>query len=318
MKFVPNSLTRTVAKQALQVRKQSPKLLFGGGVITVVAAGVLACRATLQLEEIVTEVEKDKAEAGLALHDNSQLRSGGTYDEDDYRHDVRVLKVRTAVKVARLYAPSIVLGAVGIGMLTQAHRIQSNRIAGLSAAYAAVDQAFKEYRKRVADEFGEEKEREIRYAAEVKTIEVEDTNGPKKQKVKRVGANHRSPYAVMYEPSNKNWSDHPFENRQFLMGQQNWFNDMLTAHGYVVLNDVYQALGFERTKAGQMVGWVKKNPDGDGYVDFGIFEGTKTDPAIREFMLGDLVTGRDTRQYGIWLDFNVDGNVLDLMFKEKD
>ena len=71
------------------------------------------------------------------------------------------------------------------------------------------------------------------------------------------------------------------------------------------MNEVYDMIGFPHTKAGQVVGWVydEKNPVGDNYVDFGIYD--VYNQKAREFVNG--------YEQSIILDFNVDGNVWDLM-----
>ena len=64
-------------------------------------------------------------------------------------------------------------------------------------------------------------------------------------------------------------------------------------------------LGFNKIPEGQVIGWIydEKNPIGDNFVDFGIFDMNK-EPNIR-FINGD--------ERGIILDFNHDGNILDKM-----
>ena len=64
-------------------------------------------------------------------------------------------------------------------------------------------------------------------------------------------------------------------------------------------------LAIPRTKAGQVVGWIydKKHPIGDNFVDFGIID--INDERKRAFMNG--------YERNILLDFNVDGNILDLI-----
>ena len=91
----------------------------------------------------------------------------------------------------------------------------------------------------------------------------------------------------------------------FLNSQQKYANDLLKAQGYLFLNDVYKALGLEPTKAGQIVGWVYNpdNPVGDNYVDFGIYD--VSNERKRAFVNG--------YEENILLDFNVDGNIWDLM-----
>ena len=64
-------------------------------------------------------------------------------------------------------------------------------------------------------------------------------------------------------------------------------------------------LGAPRTKAGQIVGWIydEKHPVGDNFVDFGIFN--IHNPSNRDFING--------YEEAILLDFNVDGNILEMM-----
>ena len=91
----------------------------------------------------------------------------------------------------------------------------------------------------------------------------------------------------------------------FLRRQQDAANEILQARKHLFLNEVYDMLGIPRTKAGQIVGWVynEKNPNGDNYVDFGIYN-TNREPN-RNFVNGYEPT--------ILLDFNVDGPIYDLI-----
>ena len=88
----------------------------------------------------------------------------------------------------------------------------------------------------------------------------------------------------------------------FLRTEQQYANDRLRAVGHLFLNEVYDRLDIPKTKAGQIVGWVydPKNPKGDNFVDFGMCE-----------MLRQTDDGE--REPVILLDFNVDGNILDLI-----
>ena len=114
-----------------------------------------------------------------------------------------------------------------------------------------------------------------------------------------------SDYAKFFDEFNPNWQNDPEYNLMFLKSQQQYANDLLKARGRLFLNEVYDMLGIERTKAGQVVGWTynMKNPTGDNFVDFGIYDMSKE--RVRAFVNG--------YEPSILLDFNVDGNVWDLM-----
>lgn len=115
-----------------------------------------------------------------------------------------------------------------------------------------------------------------------------------------------SQYACYYNKCTPNWSDSLEYNVMFLKAQECFANERLKKQGYLFLNDVYEMLGLPRTKEGQVVGWVysEKNPIGDNYVDFGIFDCNKE---IR----CNFVNGYEK---SILLDFNVDGDIMDICF----
>lgn len=296
MKFIPNAVTCKVSRQLLVAQKHSPTLLFIGGVAGVVATTVTACRSTLRLEEVLLEIQADKTKAKDLHEANIE-----NYTDQDYKKDMAYLYVRSVVKVTKLYGPSILLGAVSIAALTGSHNILSKRNTALTAAYAAVEKSYRDYRGRVVEEFGEDKDRELRYGTETREVVVEETNGPKKKKIKTVSDRTPNQYARFFEEFNTNWSPQPEYNMLFLRAKQSYLNQRLSVYGHVFLNEVYDELGLERSSAGAVVGWLKDG-EGDGYIDFGIWDGQDM------LKFHDFVTGREG---GILLDFNVDGTIYD-------
>lgn len=109
-----------------------------------------------------------------------------------------------------------------------------------------------------------------------------------------------SMYSRWFDETCASWSNDAELNRAFLETQQQFANDKLKAQGYLFLNDVYNMLGMPRTKKGCVVGWIydEKNPVGDNYVDFDLFDDRNR----------DFINGLKT---DVLLDFNVDGNILD-------
>lgn len=293
MKFIPKTVSRTVAMNTLKLKKNSPTILFVGGLAGAVGATVLACRATLKLESVLEETKNNLDIANEIRHSD--------YTEKDRNHDKTIMYAQGAFAVTRLYGPAIILGVVSIAALTGSHKTLTSRNASLTAAYAAVDGAFREYRRRVSSEFGEEKEREIYIDAQDKTVVVDGKNGPKKETVKIPGNTSASPYAKFFNATNKNWNHVGEYNFLFLRGQEKWANQKLQNNGYVMLCDVYDDLGIPRTSASMVVGW-RLDGDGDGYIDFGIFDENE----VRR--VHDFLTNQEDC---ILLDFNVDGVVYD-------
>lgn len=293
---LPTGLTQFVGRNTLIAQKHSPTILFAAGITGFVATTVLASRATLKLHDVLDQFENDKAMAERAL-DNDDV----DYDEFDYKSDVATLYGTAAVDIFKLYGPAILVGGLSVAALTSSHHILNKRNAGLTAAYAALDRAFTQYRNRVRDEYGDEKERELRHGVIKHEYTITDENGKTvKQQTKKIGPDGPSMYACFFDELNKNWSPVPAYNKIFLLAQQRYANDLLKARGHVFLNDVYDGLGIDRTPAGAVVGWVISK-DGDNDVDFGIFNGEKEGSI-------DFVNGRES---AILLDFNVDGVIWD-------
>ena len=306
------TLSRTVNKVGLHLKKRSPEILIVAGVVGTVASAVMACKATLKVEEIMAESNEtiEKVHDARNLDGQPSAKDPDKiieYSADDERIDLTKVYIQTGLKLAKLYAPSVILGALSITSIIASHNIMRKRCADLAVAYGTLDQAFKAYRKRVADRFGEEVEKEIRYNIKAKEIEKTITD-PETGEEKTVmdGDPHKaSPYAVEFNETNPNYCRDPEMSFAFLRAQQQYLNDLLRTKGHVFLNEVYDALGLPRTKAGAIVGWVydSDTPVGDNYISFEMCEANKE--KVRNFINGVEPT--------ILLDFNVDGIILDLI-----
>ena len=306
MKNIKESLMKTYKRTELKVRKHSPEILAGVGVVGVIASTVMACKATTKLSYILEESKDQLDQIKTVSVDPAYADK---YSEDDAKKDTTITYVQTGVKVAKLYAPSVILCAGSLGCLLASNNILKKRNAALSAAYMTVDKSFKEYRKRVADRFGEEVEKEIRYNIKAKEVITVDENGNEVTETVKImdgtdDPNTYSDYARFFDESCAAWQNDAEYNLTFLKAQQQYANDLLKSRGRLFLNEVYRMLGIDETKAGQVVGWVYNpdNPTGDNFVDFGIYNMQRE--RVRAFVNG--------YEPNILLDFNVDGVIWDL------
>ena len=291
MQLVPGVVSQRLARTTLLAQKSSPEVLLAAGIVGMVGSTVLACRATLKMDAVLDETKEKLITAKTLEHRD--------YSERDRQRDISLIYYQTGIKVVKLYTPAIVLGGLSIYALTTSHSIMAKRAAALTAAYGALEKGFSEYRGRVIEKYGEEEDRNLRYGSQ--QIEEVDSKG-KKQLVTRVGRDDPSIYARFFDVSSSSWNKEPEYNLMFLQCQQNYANDKLHARGHVFLNEVYDMLGLERSKAGAVVGWIlSKNGETDNYIDFGVFDG-KTQSA-RDFVNGF--------EGSILLDFNVDGVIYD-------
>lgn len=304
---VPNNLSRTFGKMGLKLKKRSPEIMVIGGVIGVVGSTVLACKATTRLSGILEESKENVDQIKDYVEENGYSEK---YSEEDYKKDLTITYTQTGVKIAKIYAPAVILGTLSITSILAGHNITRKRNLALSAAYVAIDKSFKEYRARVVERFGEKLDKELRYnikQGESEEIVRNDEGGEEvvKTATEYADPNTYSEYARFFDDGCLGWTKDPEANLTFLKQQQNYANDKLKRKGFLFLNDVYGMLGIQPTKAGQIVGWIydEKNPIGDNFVDFGIYDINR--PKNRDFVNG--------YERVILLDFNVDGNILDMI-----
>lgn len=303
MYIVPNSLIRTVSRQVLLAKKHSPHIFFAAGIAGTITSTVLACRATLKLSDTLDDIKEDLVTVKdmregvnsnqMILLDGEELKSG-PYSEVDWYQDTFYVYSKASLKLVKLYAPSVIIGVVSIGALTGSHIQLVRRNTALMAAYAAVQQAFEEYRERVRYQYGEERELDIYHGVNTEVIETSD--GDKLER-KIIDPNRYSMYARFFDEYSCHWQKDPELNRLFVQCQMNYANNLLRARGHLFLNEVYDMLGIDRSSAGQVVGWVL-NGAGDNYVSFGMFDAYNS----------AFVNGAER---SILLDFNVDGVVYD-------
>lgn len=307
---IVNTVTRKLNRVGFKFQKHSPEILVGAGIVGVVASTVMACKATTKLDEVLAEPKEKIEKVHEFMEHPENVPEGKEYTEEDGKKDLTILYVQSAVKVAKLYAPAIALGAVSIAAIIGGHRILRKRNIALAAAYTAIDKSFKDYRGRVVERFGEELDKELRYNITTKEVEevtkAEDgTEVVTKKTVNVADPNTISDYARFFDDGCVGWTKDPEYNLMFLKDQQRYANDLLKSRGHLFLNEVYDMLGINRTKAGQVVGWIydEKNPVGDNYIDFGIYD--LYDDKKRDFVNGIERT--------ILLDFNVDGDILNMI-----
>ena len=309
MNNIVNSATKTFHRVGFQIKKHSPEILLVTGITGVVTSAVMACKATTKVDAIIEESKKsiDMIHEGMEAGNICDVE----YTEEDGKKDLAIVYIQTGVKFAKLYGPSVLLGLTSIGCILASNNIIHKRNVALSAAYTAIDRSFKGYRSRVIERFGENMDRELRYnikTQEVKETVMDEETGKKKtvkSTVSVVDPNTYSDYARFFDEYCAGWTKDAEYNLMFLRQQQNYANELLKARGHLFLNEVYDMLGIDRTKAGNIVGWVydEKHPVGDNFVDFGIY-------VLDNEKARDFVNGRER---SILLDFNVDGDILSLM-----
>lgn len=275
------------------VVKHAPTILTGVGTVGLVGTAVLASRATLTYKELI----EDEI---MVITDGPELmKRNEHYTEEDYRKDRIVCYSRIVTKTLKHYGPTIALGVASVASFWWSHSIQSKRIAGLAAAYTALDTSYRKYKKHVASVIGEESMKKV----EEKVLnDVVFTDEPfEYDKMAESVIPEYSPYARIVDETSSVWDPSDDITEMNIHAQLHYMNDLLRTRGYVFLSDVYDALGIPRTPASQVVGWLWKKGDGDHYISFGGIEGHR-------IQFWDDSRRRTVANY--LLDFNVDGEIV--------
>lgn len=282
------NLSRKISMLKLSAKKHSPEICLGLGLIGTAVGTILACKATRKLDEIL-----ERKETIVEKIDNEVAKNSPDYTQEDGEKDKAVTQLETIGLVIKAFAPAVIVTGVSYAAIINGHRILKKRNVALMAAYATLDKKFKDYRSRVAERFGEEVESQINRG--VKVIKDENGNEVVQEPVK---SESNEDYSRFFDKFSHYYSDDHDENVIFLKAQERYANDLLISKGYLFLNDVYDTLGLERTKAGQVVGWIydPENGEGDNYVSFGLH-------ANKDFLEGNNDVAL--------LDFNVQGVIWD-------
>ena len=291
---LPATMSTALTRSKIKLAKKAPAIYLAVGLISGAAGLVMACKASTKISKVVDDHKKAVEEIQEEVaKDNPEV-----YSKEDGVKDMQITTVQTGVKVAKLYAPAAALCTLSLVSILASHNLLKKRNAALTAAYAAVDKTFKDYRKNVIENLG--KDADIKFRHGINTVE-ETTENPDGTTTTTETAIVKavSDYERTFDKKSRMYEGVLEYDLMTLRAQESLANDILTAHGVLFLNDVLELLDLPKTKAGQIVGWTYdkngNNPNGDNFVDFRttvVNEGTN--PVIL-------------------LDFNCDGDVLSMI-----
>ena len=275
------------------IKKYLPEIMIGMGIGEGIMATIYACEATLHVEDELDRIQ------GIT----ERIKEVPEEEGINTKKELTIAYLKGATRIVKLYAPAIAMGSLSVGSILYGHNVSVERNLAMATTCNIIDQSYKTYRERVAERFGEEVEKEIRYGINKEDIEyIEETKeGKEKKRTKKnapVGGDILgSPNAIKFDSSNINWSRSPERNLYFLRMMQAEANDMLHSRGYLFLNEVYQLIGHPITTPGQLKGWIRGGND----VDFGIY-------TVFSKENNDFINGYSPVAF---LDFNVDGLIYD-------
>lgn len=300
------------------VKCKSPEILLVTGVAGIVTGVVAACKATRKVDTIKKEsvefIEKCEDSVGKPCED------GTIYSEKDRDTDISNEKILNGLRIVKTYTVPAIIIAGGIGSIIFSHKILRDRLDGLIRAYTLVSSAYKLYRERVKQQYGQEIESDIYTGRNInknvnKDIidKINDEYFDKKEKTENTPMSiPASAYCWTFDATSPYWTGSNALNASFLLRTRNMLNQQLWSKGYIYLEDVLDAFGIQydekdRTMV-RICGWMMGV--GDEAIDLG--------EEAEEFLKGVATSRFDSaKPINITLDFNCSGDILHRPFTNK-
>lgn len=223
----------------LFVKRNASTILTCLGGVGVVATTITAIKATPKALRLIEEAELEKGEELTKWE-----------------------KVRITTKP---YLPAILFGTSTIACIFGAQILNQKQQASLASAYVLLDQAYKDYRRKTIELYGEEQDQEIMNAIAIEKAEDIGVRGS------YLGTNcdlsleeNDSEPQVFYDEHSGRYFESTIE--QVLTAEYH-LNRNYILRGYSYLNEFYEFLGIEETDYGSVLGWAP-NDDGMYWIDF--------------------------------------------------
>lgn len=221
------NISRIVSKTRTLVSNNSPVILTAIGVTGTLTTAYLAGKASWNASRVVRNEEAKRRLNNPAESPESVLTNREKFD-----------------MVWKLYIPAVTTGAATCTSIIFANRIGTKRAAALATAYSLSERAYAEYREKVVDEIGKEKDENIR-----KEIAKE-----------RIAANPPTELFLNAEGGKVLCHD-AYTGRYFLSSKndieqaRNEINYQINKSDTATLADFYQKVGLEPTSVSDEMGW---------------------------------------------------------------
>ena len=201
--------------------EKRPEILMGLGITGMFVSTVLAVKATPKVYEII----KDEKEARKI------------YGEEE-------LTKMDIVKLGwKHYIPSTVMFGISATCLIGSNSEYAKRSAALAAAYGITERTLNEYKDKVVEIFGEEKEKEVRDAISKDRISKE----PNKEVIVTGNGD-----VMCYDTISGRYFKSDMDK---LKKAENKLNYEILHNVYYSLNDFYDELDLSPTDVGRELGW---------------------------------------------------------------
>lgn len=220
------NLTIITKKAGQFLEDNASTILTAGGVVGTTMTAILTAKASFRAAEILAE---------------KQIQA----EDVDGGYPNRFLTKTDKVKaVWPLYIPPVVIGTATIGSIVAANMMSAKRAAALAAAYGISERNLREYKEKVTEKLGMNKERALR--DEIAQDRVRN-NPPNKEVLILAGGD-----VLCFDMTTGRYFRSTMDT---LKKAENTVNQELFNHQYASLSHFYDEVGLAPTSFSDEVGW---------------------------------------------------------------
>lgn len=295
---LPEKLTRFVGQLFLKTKKISPELCVVGGIVAGGAAIVMVGVKTFKGKEvIVADTDsiraikyETKEEIVTVCGDNeahNEVKTSLVKKEsltDEEKKQLWARRIDLGKDILKIYWVPGLLAVGSVGMIWGGRTMLRKELSAATMAYATLLETFTQYRKKVAEVIGEEKEQEIAAGYKMQDIVDEATGKIEKVPVVDPQAN-LSQYGFWFDEGhfdketgewawrNMTHDRNKLVNRMKVVELEEKYTRQLRTIGYAWLEDAALDFGIDPDEAKKWhdIGWVWKEGD-ENRVEFGVLE----------------------------------------------
>jgi len=252
---IPTPILKVAHKTGNWLVKNGPTIMSVSGGLMAVGGAVMACNATLKVDEVL-----DRHNQKMARIEAAKELSDKNGDNELTEKDIKQAKFETyrdtAVDLVKLYAPAFAVGMSGVGLMQAAFVITERRRASAVAALTTLDQMYQNLSAKAND-----------IAPELRLTEGNpklETSEDGSEKLVLEPEAQTDPFFFIFDVDNQSFQNtygnkraEFLTNERFILSTIENFNYRLSGYtvDHVWLNDILRALGMEESEFGQHYGW---------------------------------------------------------------
>lgn len=216
------------------VSDNSPAILTAIGVTGAVTAAILTGKASFRAAGIIAEENERIDEASKTIEALSEAENP--------------LDTKTKFNLVwKEYIPAAVIGTLSVTAIISANRIGNKRAAALATAYSLLHEGYDQYKEKVLEQLGKNKEEQVRVAVTKDKME-------------------RNPIPLdrqefFMAPGNELWFDARTgrwfrSDRETVRAAVNDINKIILDTSSACLSDFYELIGLPPTSESDELGWT--------------------------------------------------------------